>query len=125
MARILIVEDNEMNRHMLSRRLERAGHQALIATTAGEGVALARSERPDLVLMDLSLPDMDGREATRSLRADDATRGLPIIALTAHAMAADRESSLAAGCDDFETKPVDFARLSAKIVALLGRVGAP
>lgn len=116
---ILIVEDNEMNRDMLSRRLERAGHRVLLAPTAGEGLTLATTERPDLVLMDLSLPDMDGRDATRTLRGQDATRALPIIALTAHAMAADRESSLAAGCDDFETKPVDFARLSEKIAALL------
>jgi two-component system cell cycle response regulator DivK len=122
MARILIVEDNEMNRDMLSRRLERAGHEALVAPTAGEGLTMARTHGPDLVLMDLSLPDMDGRDATRQLRAAEETRSLPIIALTAHAMASDRESALAAGCDDFETKPVDFARLSEKIAALVGRV---
>lgn len=121
MARILIVEDNEMNRDMLSRRLERAGHQPLIAETASRGIELARAERPDVVLMDLSLPDMDGRDATRSLRADPETASLRIIALTAHAMASDRESALAAGCDDFETKPVDFARLSAKIAHVLAR----
>ncbi len=125
MARILIVEDNEMNRDMLSRRLERAGHQALVAKTAGEGLSMIRGDRPDLVLMDLSLPDMDGRDATRTLRAEAVYRSLPIIALTAHAMQADRDSSIAAGCDEFETKPVDFARLAAKIQALLDRAGSP
>ena len=123
MPTILIVEDNEMNRDMLSRRLERAGYRVLIAVTAGDGVALARTERPDLVLMDLSLPDMDGRDATRELKSDGSTQGIPVIALTAHAMQADRESSLAAGCIDFETKPVDFPRLTEKIARLLGGSG--
>jgi two-component system cell cycle response regulator DivK len=118
-SRVLIVEDNEMNRDMLSRRLERAGHRVLIATNAADGVASCRAERPDIVLMDLSLPDMDGREATRLLKADDATRAIPVIALTAHAMQADRDSALEAGCDAFETKPVDFARLSATIDRVL------
>ena len=121
MARILIVEDNEMNRDMLSRRLVRAGHETLVAETATMGIVMARAASPDLVLMDLSLPDMDGRDATRTLRGDPLTSKLPIIALTAHAMNADRESALAAGCDDFETKPVDFARLTSKIDALLAR----
>jgi len=110
-----------MNRDMLSRRLERAGHVALLAETAGKGLELARSERPDVVLMDLSLPDMDGRDATRSLRASPETATIPIIALTAHAMTSDRDSALAAGCDEFETKPVDFARLVDKIGKLLAR----
>jgi CheY-like chemotaxis protein len=121
MARILIVEDNEMNRDMLSRRLERTGHQVRVAVTATDGIAAAREDRPDVVLMDLSLPDMDGRDATRTLRADPATADLKIMALTAHAMATDRDSALAAGCDEFETKPVDFARLSDKIAKLLAR----
>lgn len=121
MARILIVEDNEMNRDMLSRRLSRAGHEASIAETATTGILMARSAQPDLILMDLSLPDMDGRDATRTLRSDPTTRSIPIIVLTAHAMATDREAAMAAGADDFETKPVDFARLSAKIAALLTR----
>lgn len=121
MARILIIEDNEMNRDMLSRRLARAGHDPVMAETATTGIIMARSARPDLILMDLSLPDMDGRDATRTLRGDPATAVLPIIALTAHALPSDRDSALAAGCDEFETKPVDFARLTAKIDRLLER----
>ncbi|MFO0552899.1 MAG: response regulator [Polyangiaceae bacterium] len=121
MALVLIVEDNEMNRDMLSRRLGRAGHEVLVAVTASEGIALARERSPSVILMDLSLPDMDGRDATRTLKADPATRGIVVVALTAHAMAADRESALAAGCDDFETKPVDFTRLTRKLDELLGR----
>lgn len=119
MSRVLIIEDNEMNRDMLSRRLERAGHVVLIAVNATDGIRSCRSERPDIVLMDLSLPDMDGREATRQLKADDATRSIPVVALTAHAMQADRDSALEAGCDAFETKPVDFARLTATIDRVL------
>ena len=119
MATILIVEDNEMNRDMLSRRLERAGFRVLIAVTAGDGIELAKAEKPDLVLMDLSLPDMDGRDATKQLKSEGSTEKIPVIALTAHAMQADRESSLAAGCIDFETKPVDFARLTEKIARVL------
>ena len=119
MSRILIVEDNEMNRDMLSRRLERAGHQVTIAVTASEGIERVRSEQPVLVLMDLSLHDMDGRDATRLLKGDEATRAIPVVALTAHAMASDRASALAAGCDEFETKPVDFARLTTTIERVL------
>lgn len=120
MARILIVEDNEMNRDMLSRRLVRSGHEVHVAVTAAEGVEACRALAPDLVLMDLSLPDADGRDATRTLKADPATRAVPVVALTAHAMASDRDSALAAGCDAFETKPVDFAQLSRTIERLLG-----
>lgn len=125
MARLLLVEDNELNRDMLSRRLERRGHTVLIAVDGAEGVATARRERPDLILMDMSLPVLDGWEATRQLKADAATRAIPVIALTAHAMAGDREQALAAGCDDFDTKPVELPRLLARIDALLAGGGAP
>lgn len=119
MCKILVVEDNEMNRDMLSRRLQRKGYQIVIAIDGKEGIALAHSETPDLILMDLRLPEIDGWQATRTLKADEATRSIPIIALTAHAMAGDREKALEAGCDDYDTKPVDFARLYGKIRALL------
>jgi CheY-like chemotaxis protein len=119
MAKILLVEDNEMNRDMLSRRLERRGYQVLVAVDGAEGVARATTELPDLVLMDMSLPEVDGWEATRRLRADERTRTLPIIALTAHAMAGDRQQALEAGCSDYDTKPIDFTRLLGKIEALL------
>ena len=119
MARILLVEDNEMNRDMLSRRLARSGYEVVIAVQGEEGVALARTASPDLVLMDMSLPVLDGWEATRRLKGDPATRGIPVIALTAHAMAGDREMASAAGCDDFDTKPVEYARLVSKIEGLL------
>ena len=119
MAKILLVEDNELNRDMLSRRLSRRGHQVLEATDGEAALALAASERPDLILMDMSLPVLDGWEATRRLKAAPATRPIPVIALTAHAMVADREKSLAAGCDDFDTKPVDLERLLGKIARLL------
>jgi two-component system cell cycle response regulator DivK len=119
MPRILLVEDNEMNRDMLARRLQKRGFDVLIATTGTEGVAKARAERPDLVLMDMSLPEIDGWEATRQLRAGAGGGALRIIALTAHAMEGDRQRSLAAGCDDFETKPVDIERLVTKMTALL------
>ena len=119
MKKILLVEDNEMNRDMLSRRLQRRGFEVLIAGDGAAGVEVASVERPDLVLMDMSLPVLDGWEASRRLKADGATRGIPIIALTAHAMASDRGRSLQAGCDDFDTKPVDFARLLGKIDRLL------
>ena len=125
MAKILLVEDNEMNRDMLSRRLQRRGYEVLVAVDGEQGVAMARSERPALVLMDMSLPGIDGWEATRQLKADAATRGTPVIALTAHAMAGDREKCLAAGCDDFDTKPVDFERLLGKIQALLPGAASP
>ena len=119
MARILLVEDNEMNRDMLSRRLARRGFEVLIAENGQSGVDLTVSERPDLVLMDMSLPVMDGWEATRRLKADPNTSTIPIIALTAHAMASDRELALEAGCDDYDSKPVDLTRLVRKIEQLL------
>jgi two-component system cell cycle response regulator DivK len=119
MAKILLVEDNEMNRDMLSRRLQRRGHEVLTAVDGETGLAMTRSELPALVLMDMSLPGIDGWEATRQLKADPATRAIPVIALTAHAMAGDREKSLAAGCDDFDTKPIELDRLLGKIAALV------
>ena len=119
MARILLVEDNEMNRDMLSRRLARRGHEVLIAIDGGEGVARASADLPDLILMDMRLPVLDGWEATRRIKADPATSKIPLIALTAHAMAGDREHALAAGCDDYDTKPIELDRLVEKIAALL------
>ena len=119
-AKILLVEDNEMNRDMLSRRLQRRGYEVLTAVDGESGLALTRSGAPALVLMDMSLPGIDGWEATRQLKADPATRTIPVIALTAHAMAGDREQALAAGCDDFDIKPIDLDRLLGKIEALLG-----
>jgi two-component system cell cycle response regulator DivK len=119
MAKILLVEDNEMNRDMLSRRLTRNGHEVSIALDGQQGVDLALSERPDLILMDMSLPVIDGWEATRRIRANNVTRAIPVIALTAHAMAGDREKAMQAGCDDYDTKPVEMARLLGKITALL------
>jgi CheY-like chemotaxis protein len=121
MAKILLVEDNEMNRDMLSRRLERKNYEVVIAVDGAEGVSKAQTENPDLILMDISLPVIDGREATRQLKAAPETRAIPIIALTAHAMAGDRDMALEAGCDDYETKPVDLPRLLDKIETLLGR----
>ena len=121
MPKILIVEDNEMNRDMLSRRLVKRGYEVDIAVDGEQGLAMARSTPPALILMDMSLPGVDGWEATRQLKAMPETRQVPVIALTAHAMAGDREKALAAGCDDFDTKPVDLPRLLAKIEALLGR----
>lgn len=120
MAKILLVEDNEMNRDMLSRRLERKNYEVIIAVDGAEGVSKAQTESPDLILMDISLPIIDGRQATRQLKASPETREIPIIALTAHAMAGDRAEALEAGCDDYETKPVDLPRLLEKIEALLG-----
>ena len=125
MAKILLVEDNEMNRDMLSRRLQRRGFTTIIATDGGMGVAMARSEAPDLILMDMSLPVIDGWEASRQLKADPATAAIPIIALTAHAMTSDRDKALQAGCNDYDTKPVDLPRLLGKIDALLGQPPAP
>jgi two-component system cell cycle response regulator DivK len=119
MAKILLVEDNEMNRDMLSRRLERRGYQVAIAVDGEQGVAVARSEAPDLILMDMSLPVLNGWEAARRLKAASETQAIPIIALTAHAMVGDREKATEAGCDDFDTKPVEFQRLLEKIEALL------
>ena len=123
MAKILIVEDNEMNRDMLSRRLARRGYQIVMAVDGAEGVATAQTENPDLILMDMSLPVVDGWEATRRLKADAVTRAIPVIGLTAHAMAGDREKVIDAGCDDYDTKPVELARLLQKIEALLARTG--
>jgi CheY-like chemotaxis protein len=119
MSKILLVEDNEMNRDMLSRRLERRGYQVLIAVNGAEGVKMAISATPDLILMDMSLPVMDGWEATQSIKADPQTQSIPIIALTAHAMSGDREKALQAGCDDYDTKPIELSRLLSKIQAFL------
>lgn len=119
MAKILLVEDNEMNRDMLSRRLERKGYEVLIAVDGGAGVAMAEAEIPDLVLMDMSLPVMDGWQASRHLKQSAATAHIPVIALTAHAMVTDRDRALEAGCDDYDTKPIDLPRLLEKIEALL------
>ena len=124
MAKILLVEDNEMNRDMLSRRLVRNGHEVSIAIDGKQGVDMALSERPDLILMDMSLPVIDGWEATRQIRANDATRRIPIIALTAHAMSGDREKAIEAGCNDYDTKPVEITRLLGKIAALLATKAA-
>src|SRR3712207_5806197 len=121
MAKILLVEDNEMNRDMLSRRLERKGYQVVMAVDGQAGVNMARSETPDLILMDMSLPVMDGWEATRQLKASPETQAIPIIALTAHAMSGDREKALEAGCDDYDTKPIELPHLLDKIEALLGK----
>ena len=120
MARILLVEDNEMNRDMLSRRLQRKGYEVELAVDGPEGVAKASAGGFDLVLMDMSLPEIDGWEATRQIRATDAGKTVPIIALTAHAMQGDREKALAAGCNDYDTKPVDLERLLGKMRTLLG-----
>jgi len=121
MAKILLVEDNEMNRDMLSRRLTRKGHDVVMAVDGAEGVAKAQGEPPDLILMDMSLPVLDGWEATRQLKADPATRHIPIIALTAHAMSSDEQKAREAGCDDFDTKPIELERLLGKIQAQLER----
>jgi two-component system, cell cycle response regulator DivK len=119
MPRILLVEDNEMNRDMLSRRLIRNGYEVSIAIDGQQGADMAMSQLPDLILMDMSLPVIDGWEATRRIKANDATRKIPVIALTAHAMAGDREKAVEAGCDDYDTKPVEITRLLGKIAALL------
>lgn len=124
MPKILLVEDNEMNRDMLSRRLVRGGYEVIIAEDGARGVAMATSGRPDLILMDMSLPVIDGWEATRQIRANDVTRKIPVIALTAHAMAGDREKAMEAGCDDYDTKPVEMERLLGKIAALLATKAA-
>jgi len=125
MPKILLVEDNEMNRDMLSRRLQKRGYDVLLAEDGQQGVSLAQSETPVLILMDMSLPVLDGWEATRQLKAAPATRSIPIIALTAHAMAGDRERALEAGADDFDTKPIELTRLLEKIDALLAKKPAP
>jgi len=121
MPKILLVEDNELNRDMLSRRLERRGFQVLIAVDGAQGVAMAQSEAPDLVLMDMSLPVVDGWEATRRLKAAPETRAVPIIALTSHAMVGDRDKAIEAGCDDYDTKPIELPRLLEKINRLIGK----
>lgn len=118
-GRILLVEDNEMNRDMLSRRLERRGYEVLLAHDGVQGIEMAQRAQPDLILMDMSLPLLDGWSATRQLKADPLTAAIPVLALTAHALAGDEERSLAAGCDDYDTKPIDFPRLLSKIEALL------
>ena len=121
MPKILLVEDNEMNRDMLSRRLERRGYELVIAVDGQQGVDLAKSSSPDLILMDMSLPVIDGWEATRQLKAMPEFKQIPIIALTAHAMSGDREKALEAGCDDYDTKPIELPRLLSKIEALIGK----
>jgi len=121
MPKILLVEDNEMNRDMLSRRLERKGYAVILAVDGQQGVDLTRSERPDLILMDMSLPVLDGWEATRLIKADPVTQAIPVIALTAHAMLGDREKAFAAGCDDYDIKPIDLPRLLSKIEACLDK----
>jgi CheY-like chemotaxis protein len=125
MAKILLVEDSEMNRDMLARRLAKRGYEVVIAVDGGQGVTLAQTEAPDLILMDMNLPVLDGSEATRQLRAAPATRSIPIIALTAHAMSGDRENALKAGCDDYDTKPIELERLLGKIEVLLKKEATP
>jgi two-component system, cell cycle response regulator DivK len=120
MTRVLLVEDNDMNRDMLSRRLRRRGFEVLIATDGAQGLAMAGAEKPDVILMDMSLPVLDGWEATRRLKAAPDTAGIPVIGLTAHAMATDRDKCLEAGCDEYDTKPVELPRLLGKIERLLG-----
>ena len=120
MARILLVEDNEMNRDMLMRRLERKGFEVSIAVNGREGIEMAKSDSPDLILMDMSLPEVDGWEATRAIKSNEATKAIPIIALTAHAMTGDRKKALDAGCNDYDSKPIEFARLLDKIKFHLG-----
>jgi len=124
MAKILLVEDNEMNRDMLARRLARRGYEVVSAVDGQQGLALARSESPDLILMDMDLPVLDGWEATRELRAAPETRVIPVIAITAHAMVGERDKAMQAGCNDFDTKPIDFPRLLEKIEAILGNEAA-
>lgn len=119
MAKILLVEDNEMNRDMLSRRLKRKGYEVVIAVDGGQGVAMSKTENPELILMDMSLPVLDGWEATRQIKSAPETASVPIIALTAHAMAGDRDKAMEAGCDDYDTKPIELPRLLTKMKTLL------
>ena len=121
MPKVLVVEDNEMNRDMLSRRLQRRGYEVVISVDGEDGVNKAQSEAPDIILMDMDLPVLDGWAATKMLKAAPETQSIPVIALTAHAMAGDREKALEAGCDDYDTKPVEFARLVEKMEKLLGK----
>jgi len=125
LSKLLLVEDNEMNRDMLTRRLQRRGFEVIIALDGAQGLALAKSESPALILMDISLPVFDGWEATRRLKMAPETKSIPVIALTAHAMTGDREKCIAAGCDDFDTKPVEISRLLAKIETLLQKQASP
>ena len=125
MPKILLVEDNEMNRDMLSRRLQRKGYEVLIAVDGDAGVKMAASERPDLILMDMSLPTVDGWEATRRIKGLPEMASIPVIALTAHAMAGDRDKAIEAGCNDYDSKPIDFERLQGKIQALLKKQDTP
>jgi CheY-like chemotaxis protein len=125
MVKVLLVEDNEESRDGLSRHLRRKGFEVLLAVDGRQGLDVARAEAPDLILIDMSLPVLDGWEATRQLKAVSATRGIPVIALTAHAMAGDRERALEAGCDDYDTKPIEFPRLLAKIESLVGKKASP
>jgi CheY-like chemotaxis protein len=125
LSKILLVEDNEMNRDMLTRRLQRRGYEVVVAVDGAQGLAMAQSETPAIVLMDISLPVLDGWEATRRLKMAPETKSIPVIALTAHAMTGDRERCIEAGCDDFDTKPVEIARLLGKIETLLQRSKAP
>src|SRR5947209_4818544 len=122
MTKILVVEDNEVNQRILVRRLERRGFEVVLANDGAEGVAVASKEHPDLILMDMSLPVLDGWEATQRIKADPATASIPVIALTAHAMVGDREKALSAGCDDYDVKPIDIDRLMGKVEALLARI---
>jgi len=124
MAKILLVEDNDMNRDMLSRRLLRKGYEVVMALDGQQAVEMAAAEKPDLILMDMSLPVLDGWEATRRIKAAVETRGIPVIAQTAHAMSGDREKALESGCDDYDTKPIDLPRLLEKMTAALGRGSA-
>ncbi len=121
MPKVLVVEDNEMNRDMLSRRLQRRGYEVIISVDGEDGVAKARSDSPDIILMDMDLPVLDGWAATRKLKSSPETRSIPVIALTAHAMAGDKERALEVGCDDYDTKPVEFSRLTEKMEKLLGK----
>jgi two-component system cell cycle response regulator DivK len=125
LPKLLLVEDNEMNRDMLTRRLQRRGFEVVIALDGAQGIALAKSELPALILMDISLPGLDGWEATRQLKMAPETKSIPVIALTAHAMRGDREKCIAAGCDDFDTKPVEISRLLGKIETLLQKQASP
>jgi len=125
MPKILLIEDNEMNRDMLTRRLERRGFQVVSAVDGRAGIAMGEQEAPDLILMDMSLPDLDGWEATRLLKSSPRTRSIPIIALTAHAMSGDRERAMEAGCDDYDTKPVELGRLLEKIGSLIRNAASP
>lgn len=120
MTKILLVEDNELNRDMLSRRLERKGYEVVMAVDGQQGLDMAARESPDLILMDMDLPVVDGWEATRRIKADEGMRAIPVIALTSHAMVGDRDQALAAGCDEYETKPINFPQLLGKIATLLG-----